>query len=151
MYLAFCSGPLEGKDPIHTDFYKIHSMLGLTLSTACAATVAAQPAMDRTTLPIPYLDYPYSTELDVRNATPPPRFEVKAPEDAPNVLVVLIDDLGFAGTSAFGGPVQTETFDRIANQGLKFNNLHTTAVSSPTRAAIKSGRNHHVNNMGGII
>ena len=67
------------------------------------------------------------------------------------MIVVLIDDLGFAGTSTFGGPVQTPTFDRIAAEGLHYNNFHTTAVCSPTRAALKSGRNHHRNNMGGII
>jgi arylsulfatase len=66
-------------------------------------------------------------------------------------LLVLIDDLGFAGTSAFGGPVTTPNFDQIANEGLRYNNFHTTAVCSPTRAALKSGRNHHVANMGGII
>ncbi|MGI6416560.1 MAG: arylsulfatase [Thermoguttaceae bacterium] len=91
------------------------------------------------------------TELDVRKATPPPRFEVKAPQGAPNVLLVLVDDLGFAGTSTFGGPVTTPTFDRIARAGLRYNNFHTTAVCSPTRAALKSGRNHHVCNMGPII
>jgi len=108
-------------------------------------------ALDRTVLPIPKPKPPQYTELDVRNATPPPRFEVKAPAGAPNVLVVLVDDLGFAGTSKFGGPVGTPTFEQIANEGIHYNNFHTTAVCSPTRAAIKSGRNHHVNNMGGII
>ena len=107
--------------------------------------------LDRSVLPIPEPTYPPSKVLDVRNATPPPRFEVKAPEGAPNVIVVLVDDLGFAGTSTFGGPVKTPTFDRLAGQGLYYNNFHTTAVCSPTRAALKSGRNHHVNNMGGII
>ena len=114
----------------------------------------AQPPqgdLDRTVLPIPAPKPPQYTELDVRNATPPPRFEVTAPEGAPNVLVVLVDDLGFAGTSTFGGPVGTPTFEQIANEGIYYNNFHTTAVCSPTRAAIKSGRNHHVNNMGGII
>jgi len=67
------------------------------------------------------------------------------------VLLVLVDDLGFAGTSAFGGPVGTPTFDRLASGGLRYNNFHTTAVCSPTRTALKSGRNHHVNNMGGIV
>jgi arylsulfatase len=108
-------------------------------------------AIDRSVLPIAEPAPPASTELDVRDATPPPRYEVKAPEGAPNVLVVLIDDLGFGGTSAFGGPVRTPTFDRLAEGGLMYNNFHTTAVCSPTRAALKSGRNHHVNNMGGII
>ena len=126
-----------------------YSMFGLALGTACAATASAE--MDRTHLPIPYPGFPESNVLDVRDATPPERFQVKAPKGAPNVLVVLVDDLGFAGTSAFGGPVPTETFDSIAGQGLKFNNFHTTAVSSPTRSALKSGRNHHACNMGGII
>ena len=115
------------------------------------APIEAKSGLDRTVLPLPEPDPPLYTELDVRNATPPPRFEVKAPEGAPNVLIVLVDDLGFAGTSTFGGPVATPTFDRIANAGLRYNNFHTTAVCSPTRAALKSGRNHHVANMGGII
>jgi arylsulfatase len=107
--------------------------------------------LDRTVLPIPEPKRPLYTELDVRNATPPAHFEVKAPAGAPNVMVVLVDDLGFAGTTAFGGPVGTPTFDRLANEGLRYNNFYTTAVCSPTRAALKSGRNHHVANMGSII
>ena len=106
---------------------------------------------DRTILPIKEPTPPKYTELSVDYATPPPRFQVRAPENAPNVVIVLIDDLGFAGTSKFGGPVNTPTFDKMSNQGVYYNNFHTTAVCSPTRAAIKSGRNHHVNNMGGII
>ena len=58
---------------------------------------------DRTVLPIPEPKYPHSTVFDARNATPPPRFEVKAPANAPNVLIVLIDDMGFGQPSAFGG------------------------------------------------
>ncbi|MCG3204575.1 MAG: hypothetical protein KCHDKBKB_01290 [Elusimicrobia bacterium] len=108
-------------------------------------------SIDRTVLPLQEPTYPTTNVLDVRHATPPAHFNVKAPAGAPNVLIVLIDDLGFAGTSAFGGPVQTETFDRISKEGLRYNNFHTCAVSSPTRAALKSGRNHHVNNMGAII
>jgi arylsulfatase len=115
------------------------------------AQQTAEPALDRTVLPIREPERPITTELDVRNATPPPRFEVKAPAGAPNVLLVLLDDLGFAGTSTFGGPVATPTFDRVAQQGVHYNNFHTTAVCSPTRTALKSGRNHHVNNMGAII
>jgi arylsulfatase len=114
-------------------------------------TALDSTVLDRTVLPIPEPKRPVYTELDIRNATAPPRFEVKAPQGAPNVLLVLIDDLGFAGTSAFGGPVPTPTFDRIASEGLRYNNFHTTAVCSPTRTALKSGRNHHVNNMGAII
>lgn len=107
--------------------------------------------IDRSVLPLKEPTPPKYTELDVHDATPPPRFEVKAPDGAPNVVIVLVDDLGFAGTSKFGGPVSTPTFDRMAGEGVYYNNFHTTAVCSPTRAALKSGRNHHVNNMGGII
>ena len=129
----------------------LRQALAIALGTACAASAAAEPALDRTVLPIAEPARPKVTEIDVRSATAPPRFEVKAPENAPNVIIILIDDLGFAGTGAFGGPIATPTFDRLAAQGLHYNNFHTTAVSSPTRTAIKSGRNHHVNNMGGII
>jgi arylsulfatase A-like enzyme len=135
------------------------SILGLALGTVCATGQAAMdreaPEVsgmpDRTILPVKEPKPPMYKEIDVRNATPPERFDVTAPEGAPNVLVVLVDDLGFAGTSTYGGPVSTPSFDRLAGQGLIYNNFHTTAVSSPTRTAIKSGRNHHVNNMGGII
>ncbi len=113
-------------------------------------SVVGADGLDRTVLPVKAPERPTYTELDVRNATPPERFEVKAPEGAPNVILVLVDDLGFAGTSQFGGPVSTPSFDRVASEGIYFNNFHTTAVCSPTRAAIKSGRNHHVNNMGFI-
>jgi arylsulfatase len=107
--------------------------------------------IDRTVLPIKEPIPPTSSELDVRNVKVPPQFKVEAPDGAPNVILVLVDDLGFAGTSTFGGPVPTPTFDKIASEGIHYNNFHTTAVCSPTRAALKSGRNHHVNNMGSII
>jgi len=111
----------------------------------------AQERLDRSVLPIAEPRVSKFTELDVRDTTAPQLFAVTAPENAPNVLVVLVDDLGFAGTSTFGGPVKTPTFEQIAKEGVYYNNFHTTAVCSPTRAALKSGRNHHVNNMGGII
>jgi arylsulfatase A-like enzyme len=125
-----------------------------SLAVACSPPQAADHSeipSDRTVLPIPAPEPPAYTELDVRDATPPPAWDVKAPEDAPNVLLVLVDDLGFAGTSTFGGPVPTPSFDRLADEGVYYNNFHTTAVCSPTRAALKSGRNHHDNNMGSII
>ena len=127
-----------------------YSVFGLALSTACAATAAAQTEPDRTALPIPEPQIPHSTVFDVRNATPPERFEVKAPAGAPNVLIVLIDDMGFGESSAFGGPIKMPTAERLANSGLKYNQFHTTALSAPTRAALLSGRNHHMNNMGSI-
>lgn len=106
--------------------------------------------LDRTTLPIAEPTYPHSTILDARNATAPPTFQVKAPVGAPNVLIVLIDDMGFGQSSAFGGPVQMPNLDKLANNGLRFNDFHTTALCSPTRAALLTGRNHHTCNMGSI-
>lgn len=123
----------------------------LALSVVCAASALAQTEPDRTTLPIHEPQYPHSTVLDIRNAPPPPpRFEVKAPAGAPNVLIVLIDDMGFGQSSAFGGPVHMPTVDRLANSGLRYNQFHTTALCAPTRMALLSGRNHHMNNMGSI-
>jgi arylsulfatase len=113
-----------------------------------AAQAGAQP--DRTALPIAEPSYPPVTELDARKVTPPPRFEVKAPAGAPNVLLILIDDMGFGIPSAFGGPVHMPTVDRLASEGLRYNQFHTTALCSPTRTALLSGRNHHMNNMGSI-
>jgi len=125
---------------------------GLALSIICAATAMAQPALDRTTLPIHEPSYPHSAVLDVRNAPPPPpRFEVKAPAGAPNVLIVLIDDMGFGQSGTFGGPLHMPTVDRLAQAGLRYNQFHTTAMCSPTRAALLSGRNHHMTNTGSIM
>ena len=88
--------------------------------------------------------------LDARNVIPPGRFEIKAPANAPNVLVVLLDDMGFGQSSAFGGPVDMPALERLANEGLRYNQFHTNALCSPTRTALLTGRNHHMNNMGGI-
>ncbi|MEX5282305.1 arylsulfatase [Nitrospira tepida] len=110
----------------------------------------AADKLDRTVLPIPEPKPKPITELDARKVKAPPRFEVKAPAGAPNVLIVLIDDMGFGMSSAFGGPIHMPTVERLANNGLRYNHFHTTALCSPTRTALLSGRNHHMNNMGGI-
>ena len=106
--------------------------------------------LDRTVLPISEPSNPAITTLDARNAKAPARFVVKAPAEAPNVLIVLIDDMGFGQSSAFGGPIHMPTLDRLAKGGLRYNQFHTTALCSPTRAALLTGRNHHVCNMGSI-
>jgi arylsulfatase len=115
-----------------------------------AQPAAGPVAIDRTVLPIQEPAHPPITELDARKATPPPRFEVKAPEGAPNVLVIMIDDMGFGIPSAFGGPVRMPTADRLAAQGLRYNAFHNTAVCSPTRMALLTGRNHHSGNMAAV-
>jgi arylsulfatase len=125
---------------------------GALFAAALLATgVAAQaPRIDRSALPLPEPKRPAYTEIDARSVTAPPLFKVQAPAGAPNVVIVLIDDLGFGTPSTFGGPVVTPTLDRLAQNGLRYNNFHTTALCSPTRAALKSGRNHHTVNMGFI-
>jgi arylsulfatase len=80
----------------------------------------------------------------------PPIRQLRPPAGAPNVLIVLIDDAGFGSSSAFGGPCQTPNAERLAKAGLKYTRFHTTALCSPTRAALLSGRNHHAVGMGGI-
>jgi arylsulfatase len=111
---------------------------------------ATSGAIDRTVLPIKEPKYPPLTELDARKAKAPPRFEVTAPKGAPNVVVVLIDDMGFGQPSTFGGACAMPTLDRLAAGGLRYNNLHVTALCSPTRAALLSGRNHHTCNVGAV-
>jgi len=128
------------------------AMLGLacTMLGGILPAPAATPVLDRTVLPIAEPKRPLSKELDIRNVKMPPHFEVKAPAGAPNVVIVLIDDMGFGVPATFGGPVPMPTLDNLAQNGLRYNNFHTTALCSPTRAALKSGRNHHTVNMGFI-
>src|SRR5678810_188164 len=116
-----------------------------------AENKTATADLDRTVLPIKEPVYPNDTTLDARDAKAPPRFEVKAPAKAPNVVVVLIDDEGFGVSGAFGGPVNEPTLDKLAANGLKYNNFNTTALCSPTRVALLTGRNHHLNNAGAIM
>lgn len=68
---------------------------------------------------------------------------IEAPKDAPNILLVLLDDVGFGASKPFGGSIETPTLERLAANGLKYNRFHTTALCSPTRAALLTGRNHH--------
>jgi arylsulfatase len=105
---------------------------------------------DRTVLPIHEPEIPLFSELNVKNTITPKRFEVRAPDGAPNVLIILIDDMGFGVPSTFGGPANMPTADKLAESGLCYNNFHTTALCAPTRTALLSGRNHHMNNMGSI-
>jgi arylsulfatase A-like enzyme len=125
--------------------------MALAALTTLPAAVDAADKVDRTVLPIHEPQYPRITELDVRNATPPPRFQVQAPAGAPNVLIVLIDDMGFGQSSAFGGPINMPTVERLANNGLRYNSFHTCALCSPTRAALLTGRNHHMVNTGSVM
>jgi arylsulfatase A-like enzyme len=103
-------------------------------------------------LPIPDRPHVGPTTYDAKDPATsfPPIEPLRPPDGAPNVLVVLIDDVGFAASSAFGGPIATPTAERLAANGLKYNRFHTTALCSPTRQALLTGRNHHAVGMGGI-
>jgi arylsulfatase A-like enzyme len=108
--------------------------------------------VQRAILPIPDRPHVGLVTYDAKDPTTryPPIEPMRPPTGAPNVLVVLLDDVGFGASSAFGGPCQTPTFERLASGGLRYNRFHTTALCAPTRAALLTGRNHHSVGMGGI-
>ena len=106
----------------------------------------------RTVLPIPEQAYAGLVKYDAKDPESkfPPIEPLRPPAGAPNVLVILVDDAGFGSASAFGGPCYTPNAEKLAAGGLKYNRFHTTALCSPTRAALLTGRNHHTVGMGGI-
>jgi arylsulfatase A-like enzyme len=108
--------------------------------------------VSRDHLPIPDPKHVGLTTYDAKdpNTSYPPITALRPPKDAPNVLVVLIDDVGFGASSAFGGPCRTPVAERLAAGGVKLNRFHTTALCSPTRQALLTGRNHHSVGMGAI-
>ena len=118
---------------------------------ALAAPVQA-PARPggREILPIPDIPQPYPSALYGKDVQPQPAPPLRPPEGAPNVVIILIDDMGFGATSAFGGPIHMPTLERVAAEGLTYNRFHTTALCSPTRQALLTGRNHHSVGMGSI-
>lgn len=125
--------------------------LALLLGVFFSGIASAAEPLDRSVLPIAEPKPESITTLDARDAKAPPRFEVKAPEGAPNVVIVLIDDIGFGASSAFGGPIRMPTLDKMAANGIRYNRFHTTALCSPTRTALLTGHNHHANNAGAIM
>lgn len=108
-------------------------LFGTTLMTAYAQDV----------LPRPEKPLPSQVGRTWQDSTPAKIEGIKAPAHSPNIVIVLLDDVGFGAAGAFGGPVPTPTLDRLAQQGLRYNAFHTTALCSPTRAALLTGRNHH--------
>jgi len=127
------------------------SLFMLLLAITSLTGLKAQENINREILPIVPPEPATYSELTTKNTKPPVPFNVKAPKEAPNVVIVLIDDLGLGATSAFGGPIRTPTMDKLASNGLRYNNFNTTALCSPTRMAIKTGRNHHTANTGSIM
>ena len=104
----------------------------------------------RVILPIPDQESRHLTTYDAKDPDTkfPPIAQIRPPAGAPNVLVILLDDVGFGASSAYGGPCHTPTAERLAANGLKYNRFHTTALCAPTRQALLTGRNHHSVGMG---
>lgn len=113
---------------------------------------AGADTLDRTHLPIPNTNRPKLITYDAKDPDTkfPPIEQLRPPAGAPNVVIILIDDAGFGASSAFGGPCRTPNADKLAAGGLKFSRFHTTALCSPTRQALLTGRNHHSAGMGNI-
>ncbi len=111
----------------------------------------SQDGWDRSVLPIPLTKFNGHIGLRTGDSSLDFPRQVVAPEGAPNILLIMPDDVGFGAPTAFGGPVPTEAYDRLAEDGLRFIQMHTTALCSPTRAALISGRNHHSNATGVIM
>jgi arylsulfatase A-like enzyme len=114
--------------------------------------MAEQDTIQRSILPIPDQLHVGLITYDAKD--PDTKFlpirDVRPPKGAPNVLVILIDDVGYGAASVFGGPCHTPNFEKLAAGGLKYTRFHTTALCSPTRQALLTGRNHHSVGMGGI-
>jgi arylsulfatase len=104
---------------------------------------ASADQLGRSVLPMPPAPFKGEIKRTAKDSTPDFPKGVQAPEGAPNVLLILTDDVGFGASSTFGGPIQTPTLQRLADSGLRYNMFHTTALCSPTRAALITGRNHH--------
>jgi arylsulfatase len=106
----------------------------------------------RAHLPIPEIPRPGLTTYDAKDPDTqyPPIEPLLPPAGAPNVLIILLDDVGFGASSAFGGPCNTPTFEKLATGGLRYNRFHTCALCAPTRQALMTGRNHHSVGMGNI-
>ena len=115
------------------------------VSIIFTATVlqAAEKGVDRTTLPVKSPEFKGKISETFENSKQDYPQPVEAPKGAPNVVLVLIDDFGFGHPGTFGGPIPTPAIDGLAKQGLRYNTFHTTAICSPTRAALLTGRNHH--------
>lgn len=115
----------------------------LILFTYVLSISSLSGADDGTVLPYPVPPFKGVIERTLKGSKPDFPSLVKAPQNAPNILLIMTDDVGFGATSAFGGPIPTPNLEKLAKRGLTYNQFHTTALCSPTHAALLTGRNHH--------
>src|SRR6202453_930038 len=142
------------REELTVNLEKLFLILGAALCLTVATRIipASAQQIDRTELPIPDTQYKYpgKVPLDARDAKFPPIKLLQPPQGAPNVVVILLDDIGFGAPSTFGGGINMPTMDALAKDGLRYTQFHTTALCSPTREALLTGRNHHSVGMGSI-
>ena len=119
-------------------------------TTGTPGSPSATTTIDGRYLPPPSAPFQGEINLNALQSKPAWPARVVPPKDAPNVLLIMTDDVGFSAPSTFGGVIPTPTLDRIAANGLRYPNFHTTALCSPTRAALITGRNHHSSGFGVI-
>ncbi len=149
-------GKNDKKNSIHFPTRTVHNILGIVLGMTYAAVVAAAPqvtgelgspsattTISNKQLPAPDPEFGGVIKHDALNSEPWWAPSIVPPKGAPNVLLIITDDAGFGMPSTFGGVIPTPTMDRIANEGLRYNRVFSTALCSPTRAALITGRNHH--------
>ncbi|HET6349695.1 MAG TPA: arylsulfatase [Candidatus Krumholzibacteria bacterium] len=122
---------------------------GIALAAPLLSIVTSGASAAKSTAPKPPADFKGKIELDVRDSTPDwaPFTPKRAPDGAPNILIILYDDTGLAAWSTYGGRINMPTLDRLAANGLTYTQWHTTALCSPTRSTFLTGRNHHLNGM----
>jgi arylsulfatase len=116
--------------------------LALVFTALAIVPTVAQEA-DRTKLPLPDAQFNGKIEKTFEGSKQDYPQPTRPPEGAPNVVIIMLDDLGFGHPGTFGGPVPTPALDKLAKEGVRYNRFHTTAICSPTRAALLTGRNHH--------
>ena len=143
LYLQTWTGRLT------TFIAKAVAFCGLILCVSVAAHAADGP-VDRTTLPIVLPPFAGKIGESYADSTPAFPHQISAPKGAPNVLLILTDDVGFAAANTFGGPIPTPNLNRLASQGLIYNRFHVTSICSPTRASLLTGRNHHAVGYGDV-
>jgi hypothetical protein len=124
--------------------------VSVLLSSLALAQSTSSPQGGSVLLPVPEPQFGGIIGRKASESKPDFPKGVTALKGAPNILLILTDDTGFGAPSTFGGPIPTPTLDRVAQDGLRYNNFHTTALCSPTRATLLTGRNHHSVGFGNI-
>ncbi|HET6363794.1 MAG TPA: arylsulfatase, partial [Nitrospirota bacterium] len=120
-------------------------------SVLAAGTLFSSTVIAQEVLPAPPAQFKGQIGLSVKDSKSDFPKPVQAPKGAPNVVIIILDDVGYGASSTFGGPCDTPTLDKLAKSGLRYTQFHTTSISSPTRASLLTGRNHHSVHTGNIM